>query len=214
MKTPVTTIKAFAQIALKQAEKNADTSILEYLKKINLHTNKLDSLLTELLDVSKIHAGRLTLSYTIVDFGSYLDEVIQSIKYVTPSHKINVTVKENAKVEIDTLRIEQVITNLLNNAAKYSPGKKYIDIETHVENGFLITAVKDYGIGISQKNLKKLFDRFYRVEETSKTYTGLGIGLFISNEIIKQHNGKMWVESKEGEGSVFYFSLPLYKNNT
>ena len=211
LKTPVTTIKAFAQIALKQAEKNTDTAILEFLKKINLHTNKLDSLLTELLDVSKIHAGRLTLSHTIVDFGPYLEEVVQSIKYVTPSHKINVIIKESTEVEIDTLRIEQVITNMLNNAAKYSPGKKDIDIETFVKNGFVITAIRDYGIGVSQKDMKKLFDRFYRVEETSKSYAGLGIGLFISNEIIKHHKGKMWVESKEGEGSVFYFSLPVYK---
>jgi PAS domain S-box-containing protein len=211
LKTPVTTIKAFAQIALKQAEKNSDAAIHEYLKKINIHTNKLDSLLTELLDVSKIHAGKLILSETVVDFGSYLNEVMQSIKYVTPTHNINVNVKENALVEIDTLRIEQVITNLVNNAAKYSSGKKIIDIETYIENGYIITAIKDYGIGISEKNMKKLFDRFYRVEETSKSYAGLGIGLFISNEIIKHHKGKIWVESKEGEGSVFYFSLPVYK---
>lgn len=211
LKTPLTTIKAYAQIALKQAQKSFDGSILEYLEKINIHTNKLNYLITELLDVSKIHSGKLSLAETIIDFSSYLHDVIHSIQHVTPTHKINLEVNCVQKVCIDTLRIEQVITNLINNAAKYSPGKDCIDISANVENGNVAVAIKDYGIGISEKNMKKLFSRFYRVEETSKSYSGLGIGLFISKEIIKQHKGKLWVESEEGKGSVFYFSLPVYK---
>lgn len=211
LKTPLTTIKAYAQIALKQAQKNPDTGILEYIEKINVHTNKLNYLITELLDVSKIHSGKLTLSETVVDFSTYLQEVINSIQHVTPTHKINLEINGVVKVCADTLRIEQVITNLINNAAKYSPGKESVDVCAKVENGNIVVAIKDDGIGISEKNRKKLFSRFYRVEETSKSYSGLGIGLFISKEIIKQHKGKLWVESEEGKGSVFYFSLPVYK---
>mgnify|MGYP001792985940 CR=1 FL=1 len=124
-------------------------------------------------------------------------------------HKINVEKNQAAKVKIDTLRLEQVITNIITNAAKYSPGKNKIIVNSFKKDNAIVVSFKDFGIGIAKEKLSKIFDRFYRVDEVSKDFSGLGIGLFISAEIINQHDGKIWAESNEEEGSTFYFSLPI-----
>ncbi len=104
--------------------------------------------------------------------------------------------------------MEQVITNIISNAAKYSPGKEKIIVQSFVQGNSIMVSITDFGIGIPEKNINSIFDRFYRVDEVSKNFSGLGIVLFISAEIIKQHRGKIWAENN-GEGCTFYFSLPL-----
>ena len=110
---------------------------------------------------------------------------------------------------MDMLRIEQVITNLISNAAKYSPGKDLIVIRTEINKGKVLLSCRDFGIGIHKEHLSKVFTRFYRVENAERDFGGLGIGLYISSEIIKQHGGDIWAESVVGEGSTFYFTLPV-----
>ncbi len=211
LKTPLTTIKAYAQLAISVME--PDTATTGYIKKIDEYTGKLNTLLNELLDVSKIHAGKLKLSPAEIDFKDFFKDVLTTMQQITPTHKLILDKNDNAIVKIDTLRLEQVVTNLISNAAKYSPGKEKIIINSMKKDDTLVVSFTDYGIGIPQENITKVFDRFYRVDEVSKEFSGLGIGLFISAEIIKQHGGTIWAESKEGEGSTFYFSLPLiYKS--
>ncbi len=207
LKTPLTTIKAYAQLTLSLMD--ASLPVTDYIKKIDQYTSKLNTLLNELLDVSKIHAGKLRLAPSEIDFKDFFKDVLTSMQQITPTHKIILDKNESAIVKIDALRVEQVITNLISNAAKYSPGKEKIIINSVKKDDTLVVSFTDYGIGIPQENIKKVFDRFYRVDEVSKEFSGLGIGLFISAEIIKQHGGKIWAESKEGEGSTFYFSLPV-----
>ena len=209
LKTPLTTIKAFAQLALMVGKSKADPTILSYLEKINSQTSKLTHLINELLDVSRIQSGKMILSKNSVDFRSYLQETINNIQLTIPSHKIVILHSIPVKIEIDSLHLEQVITNLITNAAKYSPGKETIEVASILKDNALSVSVKDYGVGISSKDQRRLFGKFYRVEEIINDLSGHGISLYISLEIIKQHKGEIWVESEENIGSTFSFSLPL-----
>jgi signal transduction histidine kinase len=107
------------------------------------------------------------------------------------------------------MRMEQVIANLISNAAKYSPGENEIVVRSHRTLEHLLISITDFGIGIPKDKQDDIFTRFYRVDDTEKHFSGLGIGLFISSQIIKQHGGKIWVDSSLGKGSTFYFSLPV-----
>jgi signal transduction histidine kinase len=130
------------------------------------------------------------------------------MQHITQTHTITLNKIEKAKVKVDTIRLEQVITNIISNAAKYSPGKDKIIVNSLKKDNSIVISFTDFGIGIAIEKISKIFDRFYRVDEVSKEFSGLGIGLYISSEIIKQHGGKIWAESIEGEGSTFYLSLP------
>ena len=110
---------------------------------------------------------------------------------------------------LNPLRLEQVVVNYLTNAIKYSPDEKEIEVETLTADNMLEVRVKDHGIGISKELQEQLFEKFFRVEETSNRFQGLGIGLFICQEIIQRHSGQCGVESEPGKGSTFYFKLPL-----
>ncbi|MGI8583620.1 MAG: PAS domain-containing sensor histidine kinase [Chitinophagaceae bacterium] len=209
LKTPLTTIKAYAQLALSLSKDKEYEPIQKYLIKVDQYTGKLNILLNELLDVSRIHAGKLRLTQTEIEMNSFLPEVLNSMQHITQDHSITLEKNETAKVKVDTLRLEQVLTNIISNAAKYSPGKDKIIVKSFKEDNSIIVSFTDFGIGIPKEKISKIFDRFYRVDEVSKDFSGLGIGLFISSEIIKQHGGKIWAESIEGDGSTFYFSLPI-----
>ena len=209
LKTPLTTIKSYAQLALSLAKDKYPADIQNYLFKVDQYTGKLNLLINELLDVSRIHGGKLSLAATETEMDFFLSEVLNSMQQITASHKIVLEKNEPVKVDIDTLRLEQVIANIISNAAKYSPGKENIIVNSFKKDDNLIVSFTDNGIGIPAEKTTQIFDRFYRIDEASKHFSGLGIGLFISAEIIKQHGGSIWVESKEGEGSTFYFSLPV-----
>ncbi len=208
LKTPLTTIKAYAQLALSITSDEEHKTVKQFLTKIDQYAGKLNSLLNELLDVSRIHAGKLSLTQTEVEMNSFLPEVLSSMQHITQDHQITLAKNAIAKVNVDTLRLEQVITNIISNAAKYSPGKNKIVVNAIKQDSAVTVSFKDFGIGIPQEKISKIFDRFYRVDEIAHDFSGLGIGLFISSEIIKQHGGKIWAESNQGEGSTFYFSLP------
>lgn len=209
LKTPLTTIKAYAQLALSICRDNCPDPVQQYIAKVDQYSVRLTALINELLDVSRIHAGKLRLMQTEVEMEAFIPEVLNSMQQITSDHKIILEKNESAKVKIDSLRLEQVITNIISNAAKYSPGKETILVNSFKKDSSLVVSFTDYGIGIPKEKITKIFDRFYRVDEVAKDFSGLGIGLFISAEIIKQHGGKIWAESCEGNGSTFYISLPV-----
>ncbi|MEO6327291.1 MAG: PAS domain S-box protein [Ginsengibacter sp.] len=208
LKTPLTTIKAYTQVALACCADTPD-KVTEYLKKVDEFSNKLNSLVTELLDISRIDAGKLKITTKRIDMSVFLEDILSSLQYITSNHTIIFNEKAHALVNIDQLRLEQVISNIIDNASKYSPGKNEIVVTSQIKNDQVITSFKDFGIGIPEQNLPKIFNRFYRVNEASMQFSGLGIGLFISSEIVKQHGGEIWVESELNKGSTFYFSLPI-----
>jgi PAS domain S-box-containing protein len=207
LKTPITTIKAYTQLTLALGD-NEQQGIKANLRKIDQFTNKLIFLINQLLHVSQLNLGKLILSRSKIDFQPFLIETLNAIQQIT-AHKIIVEYNDEAAIIADPLRLEQVIANLVNNAAKYSPGKNKIVVQSIKTENELICSFTDFGIGIAPENLEKIFTRFFRVDESSYLFSGFGIGLFISNQIISQHGGKMWVESEVGKGSTFYFSLPF-----
>ena len=118
--------------------------------------------------------------------------------------------KAGQKVRADRDRIGQVVINLLTNARKYSPKNSKIIVKVQKNGTHAIVSVQDFGIGIAKPHQGRIFERFYQVTDVAeKTYPGLGIGLYISSEIVRRHNGKIWVESQKGKGSTFSFSIPL-----
>ncbi|MEO7394431.1 MAG: HAMP domain-containing sensor histidine kinase, partial [Chitinophagaceae bacterium] len=181
------------------------------LARMDKQTDKLTRLITDLLDATKAHAGQMHLHYDkeSFDFNELVKEVSDEMQGTTQTHTIERHLTGAVTVVGDRNRIGQVITNLITNAIKYSPGASRIIISTTHEDSKIKCSVQDFGIGIPASEQPKLFTRFFRVvnAETS-TYPGLGLGLYISNEIIKRHSGFIEYKGEEGKGSTFSFSLP------
>lgn len=207
LKTPLTSIKAYVQL-LDRSLKN-DVEKKQYVRKASYHIEKLNNLISDLLDISKIHTGKLQFNFTEFKFDDMVKEVIDGARHVSETHSIVLRGASNITVKGDRSRLEQVLDNYISNAIKYSPEAKEILVEIRTKNKNIIVSVKDYGVGIPKEKLSRIFERFYRVERTSTKFQGLGIGLYIASEIIKRHNGRVWVESEEGKGTTFYFSLPI-----
>ncbi|WP_304065961.1 PAS domain S-box protein [Pedobacter glucosidilyticus] len=207
LKTPLTSVKAFIQLIEKSLNKH--DKAYPFVLKASKNLKRLEILIADLLDVSKINAGKLTYHIKSFDFHQMLEESIASIQNISPTHQINLV--ESAKVNLcgDKFRIEQVIYNFLSNAIKYSPNAKEVSVTSKVHDKHLVVAVQDYGIGISDHHIAHISDRYFRVDKTAMQFQGLGLGLFISKEIIHRHDGNFWIESELGKGSTFYFSLPL-----
>ncbi|MBB6274274.1 PAS domain S-box-containing protein [Pedobacter cryoconitis] len=207
LKTPLTSIKALFQLIERNL--SPDHKVYHFLERANNNILRLETLISDLLDVSKINAGKLNYEHTEFAFQEMMAEAILSMQNIAPNHHFIVKRSDAVKFTGDRFRLEQVIFNFLSNAIKYSPEGKEIIISSEVTNGNIIVSVQDFGIGIQKENLSKIFNRYYRVDNTVMKFDGLGLGLFISSEIIKRHNGSFWIESELGKGSTFYFILPL-----
>jgi len=206
LKTPLTSINAYLQLLDRTVQNKQAKS---FLAKTMHQVRKLSRLVSDLLDVSKIEVGKLQLNPAPFNVDDLIDEAIENVQHITASHKL---IRENrlgdVQVSADRPRIEQVLINFLTNAIKYSPGRDRVLISADYKNSQLTVAVKDFGIGVPPEEAEKIFTRFYRVQELNPTLAGLGIGLYISLEIIRRHHGKIWLESEPGKGSTFYFRIP------
>ncbi|MEO7314928.1 MAG: PAS domain S-box protein [Ginsengibacter sp.] len=208
LKTPLTTAKAYIQL-LEMDMKETNNEALIYAQKAGVAIERLNDLIRELLDVSQIQNGELDLNITSFNFNSLVRDAVESIQCISFDHQIILTGEINDPVTGDKKGLQQVIVNLLNNAVKYSPESRNVYINIEEEKGLVKVSVKDLGIGIRKQSLEKIFERYYREEQRSLRFQGLGIGLFISFEIIRRHLGKIWAESEVGQGSTFYFTIPL-----
>jgi two-component sensor histidine kinase len=173
------------------------------------HIVRLEKLINDLLDVTKINAGKMEYTMQAFNFRDMLRESIESVQLTAPSHQIILETAAVVKYIGNRFRLEQVVNNFLTNAVKYSPGGEKVLVNCKVEQENIVLSVQDFGIGIAQDHLDRLFDRYYRVDNTAMRFEGLGLGLFISSEILKRHSGSFWIESEQGKGSTFYFRLPL-----
>jgi PAS domain S-box-containing protein len=205
LKTPLTSIKAFNQLMMRI---NDPQKVNDLIQKSAAHVLRLEKLISDLLDVSRINAGKMDYNMETFNFHDMLKDTIDGVQHTTTSHQIVLESTENITYTGDRYRLEQVVNNLLTNAIKYSPEANTVIVNcTLHEDNSLIVSVQDFGIGIEEKNLSRLFERYYRVDNTAMRFEGLGLGLFISAEILKRHNGSFWIESIPGEGSTFYFRL-------
>jgi len=208
LKTPVTSLSGYLQIlnrTLPDTDRNKP-----FLQKALLQVKKLSELISDLLDVSKIETGQLPLSFSDFNITQIVQETIELIQYSTKTHQIILQQPEQEiLISADKQRVEQVIVNLLSNAIKYSPREKLVNVTISAMPDKVKVAVQDYGMGIQKEHQERIFSRFYRVEELASHISGLGIGLYISKEIITRHHGKLWLDSEPEKGSTFFFEIPL-----
>lgn len=207
LKTPLTSITGYLQV-LERAQ--TDERNKGFVGKAVQQVKKLTDLVSDLLDVSKIEAGRLRLSIKPADIREILFESIELIKHSHDLHHIKLeTEVSQLMVPVDKNRIEQVMINLLTNAIKYAPSSATIQVRLTATPDDVKVEVIDFGMGIAPDQQKKIFTKFHRIDEINPVISGLGIGLYISKEIIDRHSGQLWVESEMGKGSRFCFTLPL-----
>lgn len=213
LKTPLTSLKLYAQVLERMMTKSGDEKSADLAHKIDHQVIKLTSLISDLLDVTKINAGKIHLNEDYFSFQKLIEETVEEQQMSTPK-KIETYIADTGMVFADKERIAQVAANLISNAIKYSPDAEKIIVKTEVKGDESVFSVKDFGIGMPADKIGKVFNQYYRVaEDQNNTFPGLGLGLYIAAEIIERSNGKIWVESELNIGSTFYFSLPLAQND-
>lgn len=218
LKTPVTSIKGYVQLLLSMLKNNGESGkalpVKPYLNRIETQVERLIRLISEMLDLSRIEQNELELKTEKFNLNKHVEEIVEDLTYSNKNIKIELEHKYDCDVYADKGRIGQVIINFVTNALKYSPDSNRVNIKIYDhDNDQVAVSVKDFGIGISEKEQHQIFKRFYRVAgNKDDTYSGFGIGLYLSNEIIERHNGKIFVKSELGQGSEFTFTIPLNQN--
>lgn len=210
LKTPVTSIKAYAQIVQQELEEEEGSTIkVDLMTRLNAQVNRLATLINHMLDTTKISEGKLQLTIERLDLNGLLKERVEEIRH-TSSHLFVLQPTRIPPVMADRERIGQVITNFLSNAIKYSPDKSAITVSCSALEDGVKVSVQDEGYGIPESDQPKVFDRFFRVTSNNMDrYPGMGLGLYISAQIIQRHGGTIEVQSRLGKGSVFSFTLPF-----
>lgn len=208
-KTPLTSIKGYIQTVERLIPAGPFEKLRLILHKASLQVERLNNLISDLLEASRIKTGNLRLHKAWFDFDKVVYETVELTQTVSPHHTITIDGKSGVQVFGEEAHIIQVLTNLLSNAIKYAPKSNKILILVSRVSNYVKVSVKDDGLGISAADQKRIFERFYRVGEVQNHYPGMGIGLYICAEIIKNHGGSLWVESEKQHGSTFSFTLPI-----
>jgi len=211
LKTPLTSLKAYIQLLIANARRSGDSFLLNALEKSENQINKMTRLIYGFLDMSKLESGKLQLNCEVFDIGKLIEEVVADSRPISQGHEIVFMMPVNPiNVNADREKIGQVLSNFINNAVKYSPKGTAVAIQLNFSGKTVKVEVADEGIGIKLKDQQNIFQRFYRVDdENTKGFSGFGIGLYLSAEIIALHKGNIGVESEEGKGAKFYFSLDV-----
>jgi PAS domain S-box-containing protein len=207
LKTPLTSLKAYVQLLERSGQIPPEPQ--KFIQKSVHQIKRLENLVNDLLDVSKIMGGQLSYNMQPFDISELIAETVQTQQLSEGKHRFIVQSNPSVSLLGDYNRLEQVLTNFLSNAAKYSPAADKVIIRSEVQGRDVVVSVQDFGIGIEAENMNKLFDRFYRVDQTAMKFEGLGLGLYVASEILTHHQGNFWIDSVPGEGSTFYFKLPV-----
>jgi len=206
LKTPLTSIKGYLQIL---AQRVTDEKNIIFVQKTRQQIAKLSALVDDLLDVSKIEAGKLHFAAEDFNIREVIDDALELISHTNSDYTITLhSPVSECMVKGDAHRIEQVMINLLTNAIRYAPNSNRIEVHLSHENDEVKIGVKDFGTGIAPEKLEHIFSRYYRVDDNNSKVSGLGIGLYLCYEIVTRHHGKIWAESEPGIGSTFWFTLP------
>lgn len=206
LKTPLTSLKVYTEVLLKKFQKE-DGKTAGYLQKMDQQITNLTNLIKDLLDVSRIQLGKLTFHFEKVHFGDLVKDVVSTFQ-LTTDHKIHLKGTSSHIITADRERLGQVIINLLTNAVKYSPQADTVNVTFTQTHDTVSVEVQDFGIGMDKKHIGKIFDRFYQVGSKKRANVGLGMGLYISKEIVVRHGGSIFVQSAKGKGSTFLVTLP------
>jgi PAS domain S-box-containing protein len=210
LKTPLTSMNGYIQMLTAKARKNDDAFAVSLLDKANRQTKKMGTMINGFLNMKRLESGKIYIDKQQFDIAALFIEAEEETFATIASHNLIFAPVESCMINADRDKIGQVITNLISNAVKYSPPASTINVACFVMGQSILVSIKDQGIGVSEADRLKLFERFYRVENAeTENINGFGIGLYLCNEIIARHDGKIWLDSVPGEGSVAYFSIPV-----
>ncbi len=217
LRTPLAVVKGFAQMLISQTARGNGPPLAEWqseaIQDIDQATSRLVELTEDLLDVTRLQAGRLELNPEPTDLVALARRITTRFQVTTNKHTISLHSScEHIVIEADPRRIEQVVSNLLSNAIKYSPdaSKVIVSLEADEQANSAILSIRDHGIGIPVDQQGRIFSRFARADNArTSNISGTGLGLYLCHELVERHNGRIWFESVEHQGSTFYVSLPL-----
>nr|WP_242695822.1 ATP-binding protein [Pedobacter sp. SYSU D00873] len=210
LKTPITSIKSYCQLVERDLLKDKKAEGLDKIRRMNAKINDLTSLIADLVMASKIESGKLRTKSERYAMDDLINSIVDDYKKTHPGRIFIIDKNESVITMGDRLKIGQVIENLITNATKFSDRGSPISISSVRKDGSIVVCIQDHGRGISPEEIESIFNRFYKVKEAqSNNEAGMGLGLYISSEIIRNQQGKLWVDSKVGEGSTFCFSLPI-----
>ncbi|MFA6082733.1 PAS domain S-box protein [Mucilaginibacter sp.] len=210
LKTPLTSLSAIIQMAHINLRHSDDPFLPGAMEKATRLVKKMAIMINGFLNVSRLEAGQLFMEKQPFELDVLLREIIEESRLTASNHNFTLEECDRITVYADRDKVSSVISNLIGNAVKYSQKGRRVDIHCHVEEEMAIVSIRDEGLGIKPEDTDRIFDRYYRAKsDHTRHISGFGVGLYLSSEIIRRHRGKIWVESKEGKGSTFYFSLPL-----
>jgi PAS domain S-box-containing protein len=210
LKTPLTSLNALLQVANLKLKDSSDTFLASAMQKSNVQVKRMTAMINGFLNISRLESGKILIDKHPFDMEKLIGEVIDEIAITVTSHEIGFTPCQAVMVNADRDKISSVISNLVSNAVKYSPKGKLIEVTCELQSQSVRVSVKDQGMGIKPQDIAMIFDRYFRVESAHTQHiSGFGIGLYLSAEIVRQHEGEISVDSESGVGSTFYFTLPL-----
>ncbi len=213
LRSPVTIIRGYLT-AIAEETTSTDLKVQKFIRRAMVTTDQLRVLVENLLNISQIEKGSLQINQEEIVWEELISKIVDDFAPKAEEKKIAVTFekpkKKLPKVYVDVFRISEVLNNLFSNALNYTEEGGTVKVKTEVKNNFVVTSVEDTGIGMAQKAIPYLFQKFYRVTENMESgKSGTGLGLYISKTIVLRHGGRIWVESKLGKGSTFYFTAPI-----
>jgi len=219
LRTPMTSIKGYVEVMLMGVTGQLNTQQERFLKIIKSNTERLNVLVNDILDVSRIESGRLILDYQLTDIVKLATMVVDEYQRRAQDDDRTIefaldTEQQLPQVMADPVRLRQIISSLVSNGYNYTPNGGHVALKLRLTGDTILVEVKDDGIGITEKDARRIFERFFRGEDPMVLQTaGTGLGLAISKILVEMHGGKIWFESKgvHGEGSKFSFSIPVAK---
>lgn len=219
LRTPLTALHQFVTILLDGLAGEINAEQKEYLRIMLRNANQLNQMIDDLLDSTRIDSGKMLFKPVMMSFQRILDEIYLTLRPLAFEREISLTADIDTllpHLDADPVRVRQVLLNLLDNALKFTPNGGSISVRAGVyepDPAFVCISVRDTGPGISPEGQKKLFQRLHQEDNADHvSRKGLGLGLYISKEIVSRHNGKIWVESQPGRGSTFTFTLPVHSD--
>jgi PAS domain S-box-containing protein len=208
LRNPLSNLVLSSEVMKEAIVENDSSLMTDMLTRFGNNVARMNKMIAGLYESTKVNAGQFLLDYSEFNFGEMVSEAIETIQGLNPSFHISVIGDADFNVIADRYRLIQVITNFLSNAIKYSNENKEVILSIAHDDQTVTVSVKDEGAGISRDYLPYVFERFFRIKKT-RSIEGIGLGLYLCRQIIRAHNGHVWVESEEGKGSTFYFSIPL-----
>jgi signal transduction histidine kinase len=212
LRTPLTVIRGYAEFINEAPEISPQTK--SFVSKIDISTKELDSLVADILDVSRIEQGRMSFKIEKINPQEIISDVVNSLVLPAKEKGLNISfdkskIESDQLINIDVSRFKQVLVNLAGNAVKYTP-KGEVTVSQYAEKNTLYIRISDTGIGMTEEERKRLFEKFYRIRiKETENIRGTGLGLWITAKIIKEMNGSLSVESIKGVGSHFIVSFPI-----